>query len=443
MDKIIAIAIDNYNSNEIQNLSNCLNDVNSLLDILTKYYHHDDLDLILYSKPEQTTLSFLYKSIYQELFNLVENDKVLIIYAGHGDFDDNIGNSYWYCSDSDPLDTTTWFNLRDLLSFFSASKAKHIALISDSCFSGTIFEMLRGGGNSALTKNRSRQALTSGGSEPVSDGVKDKNSPFNLALQKSLQDNEVIELTFNQLCENTIRNFSSHVRQTPQYGALSNVGDERGTYIFKKKENVKDEIIFEPLEIPLNINKSINIESDFKIPFFLDNKFFDSKFVNAFVQQIGFSIVNDIRIFFSEDVEFYTERSKEMPFSIEVNYETKRQGDKTLSVVINVYNFFGAAHPNYYTYTVNFAFNPDRKISLFDILESQDKENLIKSLIDKYAEDECKDILHSYANYEHIYHLDFAIDNEFLYLYFVNLLPHAFKACGYLQIPIREVTLKI
>lgn len=406
-------------------------------------YQHDELDLILYTKPEQTTLSFLYQSLYEQLYNLSEKDRALIIYAGHGDFDNNIGNSYWYCADSNASDVTTWFNLRDLLSFFAASKAKHIALISDSCFSGAIFEVLRGGGNSALSRNRSRQALTSGGIEPVSDGIKNNNSPFNLALQKTFQDNVLSELTFNQLCENTIRNFNSQAKQTPQYGPLLYVGDERGTYIFRKKEEQKNDNFVETLELPLQINKDINIESEFKIPFFLENNLFSSSFINSFVQQIGYSIVNEIRLFFLEDENHYIQRSQENPFFLQVDYEIKRQDDKILSIVINDWNFFGTAHPNHYIYTINFAFNPERKVGLFDILDSKNNEYFIKSLIDKYAENECKDFLYPYTSYEYIYKLDFSLDNEFLFLYFDNFLPHALKGCGCLQIPISEVALKI
>jgi hypothetical protein len=124
MDKIIAIAIDEYKSQEISNLKNCLNDINSLIGVLTENYF-DDPDLILYHKPEQTTLSFLYNKLNQEMINVLDNDTVLVIFAGHGDYNEYLKTNYWYCSDSDSNDPTTWFNLRDLMDFFTASKAKY------------------------------------------------------------------------------------------------------------------------------------------------------------------------------------------------------------------------------------------------------------------------------------------------------------------------------
>ena len=107
-----------------------MRDLNSLIDVLTSAYQFDEVEL--YVKPQQTTLSFLYNKIQNELINALEEDKILILFAGHGEFNSRLKKSYWLCSDSDKNSVTTWFNLSDLLSFFDASEANHIALISDS-----------------------------------------------------------------------------------------------------------------------------------------------------------------------------------------------------------------------------------------------------------------------------------------------------------------------
>ena len=189
MNKIIAIAINEYNDSRINNLNNCINDVNALIDILSKKYHFDIIEL--YTKPEQTTLSFLYNEIYNELINSLEDDIILILFAGHGEFNPKLGTTYWLCSDSDKNNVTTWHNVSDLLNFFKASEANHIALISDSCFSGAIFDLQRGGGIEALESKVSRQALTSGGIEKVGDGECGENSLFNITLQKILKENNL------------------------------------------------------------------------------------------------------------------------------------------------------------------------------------------------------------------------------------------------------------
>src|SRR5687768_8531911 len=137
MNKIIAIAIDEYADPAIRNLKNCTKDINSLISTLSKKYQFDSIEL--FTKQEQTTLSFLYSELYNELINSLESDNVLILFAGHGEFNTTLETSYWLCSDSKKTNVTTWFNVGDLLKFLKVSPAKHIALISDSCFSGAIF----------------------------------------------------------------------------------------------------------------------------------------------------------------------------------------------------------------------------------------------------------------------------------------------------------------
>ena len=195
MNKIIAIAIDEYSDPSIDNLQNCFKDINLIIGTLSNSYQFESIEL--FTRPEQTTLSFLYNGLYNEFINSLESDSILLLFAGHGEFNLTLGTSYWLCSDSKKSNATTWFNLDDLLKFFNASPAKHIALVSDSCFSGAIFELNRGGGSTALDEKVSRQALTSGGLEKVSDGV--QNSPFNTALIDVLNENTSELFSFNQL----------------------------------------------------------------------------------------------------------------------------------------------------------------------------------------------------------------------------------------------------
>ena len=62
MDKIIAIAINEYNDSGISDLKNCLNDINSLVTILTTDYQ-GDFEVLLYTESHQTTLSFLFNQL--------------------------------------------------------------------------------------------------------------------------------------------------------------------------------------------------------------------------------------------------------------------------------------------------------------------------------------------------------------------------------------------
>lgn len=442
MNKIIAIAIDDYGDSEISNLKNCSNDINAIIDILSQKYQFEDIELL--AKPEQTTLAFLYESLYTELvINTSELDSVLILFAGHGEYNNKLKTNYWLCSNSIRSDVTTWFNVNNLLDFLSCSQAKHIAIISDSCFSGAIFELDRGGGLIALENKYSRQALTSGGIEKVSDG--DYNSPFNKSLVNVLKENTSDLLSFYDLSERTILTFSPSQRQTPIFGSLANSGDEGGSFFFKLKKN--DSTIVKAIQLPLDINNRVKVSTRVEIPFFNENKYFNNNYINSFVQQLGYSIINDIRLFMTEDEDYLITRSNDSEgFYLQVNYKIKTLNDKFLSIIISREEDFGSAHPNHWLYSMNFALQPERKINLNDILDHDGYSNLKEYLIEMikiYGIPEYKEILQEYTTSEYIYGLDFSFDSIEFIIYFVNVLPHAFKACGFLQIPIVKVKFKI
>lgn len=435
MNKIIAIAIDEYEDNAINNLNNCSNDINALIDAISNKYVFGSIEL--YLRHEQTTVSFLYKELYNELINSLPDDSILILFAGHGEYNSVLNSSYWLCSDSKKDDVTTWFNVSDLLNFFRASPAKHIAIISNSCFAGAIFDMDRGGGHKALSAKAARQALTSGGIEKVKDGPKDQGSLFNEALIHVLNENSEKELSFDRFSENVILRFSDKNIQTPRHGHLVHSGDDGGSYFFYVKENTSISSI-QTLQIALDINEKIKIKSSFAIPFFNKNEYFEVDFVNAFIQQIGFSIVNDVRVTTLDDEEYSISRSEQFPYYLEVSYTIETFNTRYLSIIINRSEYFGGPHPNHYIYGINFAFKPERKISLWDIVDYSaygNPENFLAQMIEQYADEEAKPILNEYASYEYIHGIDFSFNDNLLTIYLFNLLPHAYKGAGILNIP--------
>lgn len=443
MNKIIAIAIDQYDDSTINNLNNCNHDINALIDAISNKYDIGPIEL--YLRREQTTFSFLYNEIYNELINSLPEDNILIIFAGHGEYNRVLNSNYWLCSDSKLDDVTTWFKISDLLSFFKASPAKHIAIISNCCFSGAIFEMYRGGGHNALSTKFARQALTSGGIEKVKDGLKDQGSLFNEALIDVLNENSEKALSFDRFSENVILRFGDKNLQTPRHGHLVQSGDEGGSYFFYLKEG-KNNYSIQTVQIPLDLNKDIKIESSFAIPFFNENEHFKADFINAFIQQIGFSIINNVRVLTMDDEEYSISRSEEFSYYLDVSYTIETFNNRYLSILINRSDYFGGAHPNHYIYGINFAFKPERKISLWDIVDYSTYGNMeifLAQMIEQFAEDESKQVLSEFASYEYHDEIDFSFNDTSLTIYFFNLLPHAYKGAGILIVPRDHVKFKI
>lgn len=438
MNKLIAIAINEYVDPLITDLNNCINDVNVIIDILSAKYQFNDIEIL--SSKESTTLAALYQNLYDQLINAMEEDNILIYFAGHGEYNQKLSSSYWLCSDSSKNNVTSWFNIDILNRFFTASEARHIALISDSCFSGAIFEKSRGGGSDALERKISRQALTSGGLEKVLDGS-GEHSQFSLSLQKVLNTNDKPIISFYELSEQVILDFSQNTRQTPAYGSLIVAGHRGGTLLLKLQKTANN-VGYQDLQLTLDLPKDLNINSDIKVPFFNQKETFNNTFVNSFIQSLGYTIVNDVRNFAFSDWEYAVERSGLYGFEVLVDYSIEHLDEKLLSIKFTHYSEMGGAHPNHYIYAINFCFSPDRNVSLYDIVDQEGHQNFkdfLYAMIEQYASDDDKDMLKGCMNDSGYQNLPFSFTLHELTIYWFNQLPHAFKGHGILTIPIKKI----
>jgi hypothetical protein len=233
-NRILAIAINDYDNAELNKIQNCEKDVTELIQVLTTRYSFEDVDFI--HEKKDTTRKALYNKLQEYFINRFDDENVLLIYAGHGQYNPKLETAYWQPSDCDPTDSSSWLSITDIMTFVKASKAFHISIISDSCFSGAMFETSRGGGINAFETKKSRLALTSGSIETVSDGKKDQLSPFAKSLISELNENKNDELPFSILGNNILMQFNENKSQTPMFGPLNDVGHQGGSFVFKLKK---------------------------------------------------------------------------------------------------------------------------------------------------------------------------------------------------------------
>lgn len=441
MNRIIGIAINEYEDKQLKNLNNCLNDVNKIVTLLRQKYKFDDFEL--FTQKEQTTRGHLFNKLQDIFTNSLKEDNILLIYAGHGEHNDILNASYILPSDSKQNDSSTWLNLNEIIQFINASKAKHISVISDSCFSGALVQGLkRGGGYDALENKKSRLALTSGGIEKVSDGEINSNSPFTEALCKVLEKNENEKISFSSLAEAVIIEFNPSKQQTPVFGVLKETGHESGSFILELQpsDSGVPKYSIEKYSLDLNLGLPINIEYVCELPQFTFSNYFDIAIVNSAIQAMAFDTLSNARKFILDDYEFILERGKELPIGLEINHKIIRIDDNYLSLILTVYSYMGGVHPNDYVYSLNISFNPEVKLSLNDVIsfKSNFQESLTE-IVSKYAEEEIRDSLNNYLEYIEEDNLDFAFNNKTLYIYLSNHLPRAIHAGGYIEIPLNEL----
>jgi uncharacterized caspase-like protein len=174
---------------------------------------------------------------------LSETDNLVIFYAGHGTLDRAGDEGYWLPVDAGSDNEINWISNSYIATILKATAARHVLIISDSCYSGTLTRRAEGPQvrlkDLSYYKNiagrKSRCVLSSGGFEPVMDGGgKGGNSIFTAALLDALKGgNGMMDSTalFNQIRHAVMLNSS----QTPEYSSLRNAGDEGGDLVFVRK----------------------------------------------------------------------------------------------------------------------------------------------------------------------------------------------------------------
>ena len=129
---------------------------------------------------------------------LTERDNVLIYYAGHGKLDRGSDRGYWLPVDATEESRTNWLSNSTITDAVKAIQAKHVMVVADSCYSGTLTRDTRGikvrlkkpDYIAKTHRKKSRTVLASGGLEPVSDSGGSGHSVFAKAFMDALRDNE-------------------------------------------------------------------------------------------------------------------------------------------------------------------------------------------------------------------------------------------------------------
>lgn len=233
----LIIGISDYTCPNIPDLQNPISDSERIAEVLKNKYSFSDKNIIILKNP---TREIVLSNLTALRKKLGEKDNLLIFYAGHGQWDENMFQGYWLPSDAEVDNPINWISNSDIRNFVRAIKTKHTLLITDACFSGAIFkerELITSEFEEVkeVYKYRSRRAITSGTINPVPD-----RSVFLDYLIKRLNDNQSNYLLARSLFLNlraAVINNSPN-RQVPVYGIIHEAGDEgSGDFIFKLKHN--------------------------------------------------------------------------------------------------------------------------------------------------------------------------------------------------------------
>lgn len=223
----LIIGVQQYADPSINDLDFPVTDSKKFMDVLTEKYTFPKENITFLENPNRTKIIQTLSDLKKKIKN---NDNLLIFYAGHGLWDEDLQQGFWLPSNANHSDPAEWLPNSTIRDYIKGIKSKHTLLIADACFSGGIFKSRDAFVNASLSiietyKSPSRRAITSGALKAVPD-----KSVFVEYLIKKLEENpdkwlpaQVLFMSFKDAVVN-----NSPTQQTPIYGTIQEAGDEGG-----------------------------------------------------------------------------------------------------------------------------------------------------------------------------------------------------------------------
>ncbi len=233
----MAVLIGNgeYQDKSIPALPNAQGDAHAVADLLAAKLGYETL--VLDNPSKETLIATLNRLALESL----PQDSVVVYYAGHGAQADADSAGYWVMSNSAADKPKSWLSNADISRLVGQVDARQTALISDSCYSGTLLgkeQRIRGtpqalDPNSVLAK-RATVVMSSGANEPVFDSGRDGHSLFAWALMSNLDQVSGWQSGGN-LFERVRFAVARVLPQRPQYGAAPGY-QEGSDYLFEARQ---------------------------------------------------------------------------------------------------------------------------------------------------------------------------------------------------------------
>lgn len=228
----LVIGINGYKS--LPKLNTAVTDATAVAETLRNQY---GFDVQLLVDPDRATIIDAFDELRERLG---ENDNLLIYYAGHGWLDQQSGRGYWLPVNAKPDRRSRWLSNSDLTDALQALLAKHVIVVADSCYSGTLTRSIKVPERNPayikrMAEKRTRVVLASGGLEPVADSGGGKHSVFAAQFLNALHANKTV-LDGTKLFERVRHKVVLNAQQTPEYSDIRLAGHEGGDFLFVRRK---------------------------------------------------------------------------------------------------------------------------------------------------------------------------------------------------------------
>lgn len=228
-----ALVIGNNNYRHLSDLETAINDANAIGRVLENDYGFAVKVLT------NATRTDILDTFSQYRRKVSAKDNLLIYFAGHGHLDRDMDEGYWLPIDAVEDSFTNWISNSSIISSVRGMQAKHVMVVADSCFSGTLVRAVKitprtPGSLQKFVNLKARTALTSGGIEPVTDVGGGQHSVFARALLSLLEKNPGV-MNGQELFVALRRQVQLNADQIPEYGDIRKAGHDGGDFLFVRQ----------------------------------------------------------------------------------------------------------------------------------------------------------------------------------------------------------------
>jgi formylglycine-generating enzyme required for sulfatase activity len=243
---LLSIGISQYTDRSIQ-LKTAANDARVLAEVLQERWGFEQRNVRVLLDSAATD-----EAIENELRRLAREtrpeDAVLIYFAGHGHLDELTDEGSWIPVNASFNSPRQWISNSRIRALIRSMPARAVLLVSDSCFAGDFFRGERSVPppiddayvREAMRK-KARQALTSGGLEPVMDDGGGGHSVFANFLLAELRTTDSPYLLPRDLHRRVAGGVALNAPQQPLIGDLRDTGAELGgEFILFRRGQARD-----------------------------------------------------------------------------------------------------------------------------------------------------------------------------------------------------------
>jgi hypothetical protein len=243
-------------------------DAQEIKNILLEYYNIDEWRELYNREATKAAIVRLFIELQDKTG---PNDSVFVFHAGHGFNDERTKTSAWipYNGGEDKIDQANWLSHLQIRSMLDSLKARHVFLVSDSCFSGDLLDAARGMPEPVINypaayDKVSRQAMSSGASESVEDV-----SEFASRLKNTLLRTETPYITPDYLLSQIKEARTTRPLYTiPILAAIPRSGHQLGgSFLFFRKNPRQNETVqTNPVSEPAQSTTVITAEEKEPVP---------------------------------------------------------------------------------------------------------------------------------------------------------------------------------